>query len=129
MSHRRTQAIVIGGGIAGLLATRVLSEHYSHVLLVERDQYPAVPAFRPGTPQARHVHTMLLRGQRLLEEWFPGLRTRLLAAGAIERAYGHEGLYVYGGGRCPTLPPHLRGWNCSRLLLESARSIPSMGRE
>lgn len=118
MSPRRTQAIIIGGGIAGLLAARVLSAHYSQVMLIERDQYPATPTFRPGTPQARHVHTMLLKGQRLLEAWFPRLKEKLLASGTIERAYGHESLYVYGGGRCPTLPPLLHGWNCSRLLLE-----------
>lgn len=110
---------MIGGGIAGLLAARVLINHFEQVTLIERDHYPADPSFRGGVPQARQVHTMLLRGQRALETVFPGLRTKLLKRGAIERDYGNESLYYYGA-RCPQLPslPQLQGWNCSRLLLE-----------
>ena len=118
---RRTHAIVIGGGIAGLLAARVLVNHFAQVTLIERDHYPDTPVFRAGVPQGRHIHVMLLRGQRALEELFPGLKAKLLAHGAIERTYGAEGdgasLYYYGG-RCSQIPPVLRGWNCSRPLLE-----------
>ena len=116
-SYTLKHAIVIGGGIAGLLAARVLSEHFERVTLIEKDHYPGKPISRPGTPQARHVHTMLLRGQHILEGLFPGLESQLLAAGAVQRYYGHESLYYYGG-RCPRIPPILRGWNCSRPLLE-----------
>lgn len=116
--QKETHAIVIGGGIAGLLAVRVLTEHFAQVTLLERDLYPEAPDFRPGVPQGHHVHTMLLRGQQSVERWFPGIKEKLLAYGAVERAYGAESLYFYGGGRCPRLPPILRGWNCSRLLLE-----------
>jgi flavin-dependent dehydrogenase len=35
-SNRR-QAIVIGASVAGLLAARVLSDFYQHVLVLERD--------------------------------------------------------------------------------------------
>ena len=113
-------AIVIGGGIAGLLATRVLLKHFGQVTLIERDHYPTDPVFRAGVPQGHQVHTMLLRGQQVLEEVFPGLRAKLLAQGAFERDYGNDAIYYYGGGRCPSIPPvpALHGWNCSRLLLE-----------
>jgi len=40
-------AVVIGGGIAGLLAARVLSEQCQVVTLIERDSYPQSPTFRP----------------------------------------------------------------------------------
>lgn len=117
----RTHAIVIGGGIAGLLAARVLVKHFEQVTLIERDHYPDAPVFRAGVPQGRHIHVMLLRGQRALEELFPGFTAKLLAQGAIERTYGAEGdgasLYYYGE-RCPQIPPVLQGWNCSRPLLE-----------
>ena len=117
-SQDQGHALVIGGGIAGLLAAHVLTNHFARVTLIERDRYADTPAaFRPGTPQGRQVHTMLLRGQRVLESLFPGLETKLFAQGAIKRAYGHESLYYYGG-RCPKLPPVLLGWNCSRQLLE-----------
>jgi 2-polyprenyl-6-methoxyphenol hydroxylase-like FAD-dependent oxidoreductase len=58
-----------------------------------------------------------LRGQHALESLFPGLTAKLLAHGAIERDYGNESYYFYGG-RCPRIPPVLHGWNCSRHLLE-----------
>ena len=118
--HRETKrrhAIVIGGGIAGLLAARILTDHFERVTIIERDHYPKEPVFRPGIPQGRQLHTTLLRGQRIIETLFPGLKTKLLAHGAVERYYGSESLYYYGG-RCPLIPPVLHGWNCTRLLLE-----------
>jgi protoporphyrinogen oxidase len=33
----RRHAVVLGGSIAGLLATRVLSEHFEQITLIERD--------------------------------------------------------------------------------------------
>ena len=128
---KKGHALVIGGGIAGLLATRVLADFYAQVTLIERDSYPEFPEFRPGAPQGRHVHTMLLKGQQVIEQLFPGIQEKLLASGAIERIYGAESLYFYGGGRCPKLPPVLRGWNCSRLLLEyvlrqEVRALPGV---
>ena len=117
LSPAPQHALVIGGGIAGLLAAHVLTRHVAHVTLIERDQYPTEAVFRPGVPQGRQVHTMLLRGQQVLEELFPGLGAALLEQGAVERDYGHESLYYYGE-RCPQLPPVLHGWNCSRVLLE-----------
>lgn len=115
---QRNRALVIGGGIAGLLAARVLVKHFHHVTLVERDHYPRDPIFRPGVPQGRQVHTLLLRGQHTLEALFPGLGKKLLAHGAIAHDYGNESLYYYGG-RCPDIPSALlQGWASSRLLLE-----------
>ena len=32
--------VVLGGSLAGLLAARVLSDHFEHVTLIERDVYP-----------------------------------------------------------------------------------------
>ena len=33
-------AVVIGGSMAGLLAARVLSDHFERVTIVERDRFP-----------------------------------------------------------------------------------------
>src|SRR5688572_31463981 len=49
-------AVVLGGSLAGLLAARVLSDHFEHVTLIERDVYPETPETRRGIPQAHHVH-------------------------------------------------------------------------
>ena len=35
------RAVVIGGSMAGLLAARVLSEHFKEVIVVERDDLSA----------------------------------------------------------------------------------------
>ena len=115
--NNSNHALVIGGGIAGLLAARILTDHFERVTIIERDHYPTEPISRPGVPQGRQVHTTLLQGQYILESLFPELKAHLLAHGAVERYYGSESLY-YDDGRCPRIPPTLHGWNCSRLLLE-----------
>jgi flavin-dependent dehydrogenase len=76
------RAIVIGAGMAGLCAARVLADHVDEVLLVERDDLPSVAAGRAGIPQGRHLHNLLLRGQRELEVLFPGFGAAIEAGGA-----------------------------------------------
>ena len=75
-------AVVLGGSMAGLLAARVLADHFEKVTLVERDPYPETAEARRGTPQANHVHALLLRGRQILEQLFPGLQNEMIAAGA-----------------------------------------------
>jgi 2-polyprenyl-6-methoxyphenol hydroxylase-like FAD-dependent oxidoreductase len=78
----RERAVVLGGSIAGLLAARVLTETHQEVVLVDRDHLGLEAGPRRGTPQARHLHGLLPRGQQLFEELFPGLTDELAAAGA-----------------------------------------------
>ena len=47
----RSHAVVIGGSMAGLLATRVLRDFYDRVTLVERDRLPDGPDARKGLPR------------------------------------------------------------------------------
>ncbi|MFD0475393.1 NAD(P)-binding protein [Nonomuraea thailandensis] len=75
-------AIVVGAGFAGLLAARVLADHYRAVTLLEKDPVTADVVRRPGLPQARHVHVLLDRGMRGLEALFPGLAEELAGTGA-----------------------------------------------
>jgi 2-polyprenyl-6-methoxyphenol hydroxylase-like FAD-dependent oxidoreductase len=75
-------AVVLGGSLAGLLAARVLSDHFEHVTLIERDIYHDTAETRRGIPQANHVHGLLLRGRQVLEELFPGLQDEMIAEGA-----------------------------------------------
>ncbi|MFJ5670499.1 NAD(P)-binding protein [Bacillus safensis] len=58
------RAIVIGGGITGMLAAKVLSTYYHQVLIVEKDELPDSPENRLGTPQAFHPHRMLPLGSK-----------------------------------------------------------------
>ena len=75
-------AVVLGGSLAGLLTARILSDHFEHVTLIERDAYLDTTETRRGIPQANHVHGLLARGREILEELFPGLQDELVAAGA-----------------------------------------------
>ena len=60
-------AVVLGGSLAGLLAARILADHFERVTLIERDAYVDTTAVRKGIPQANHVHrTVLLRVFNLL---------------------------------------------------------------
>ncbi|MBT2466991.1 hypothetical protein J7E97_03660 [Streptomyces sp. ISL-66] len=76
-------AVVLGAGMAGLLAARVLARRFSRVTLIERDELPdAGPEFRPGVPQSRHAHILWSRGVELIELMLPGVTGRLVEAGA-----------------------------------------------
>lgn len=73
---------MIGGGVSGLLAARVLTESCDDVVVLERDRLSDQPEYRAGVPQGRHVHGLLVRGGQIMEELFPGLREELVDAGA-----------------------------------------------
>ncbi|HZS08922.1 MAG TPA: FAD-dependent monooxygenase [Blastocatellia bacterium] len=92
------RAVVIGGSMAGMLAARVLAEHYERVTVIERDSFPEGPESRPGTPQARHLHGLMLRGRQIIEQLFPGLNDELVAAGAINIDAGSDIAWHTPGG-------------------------------
>lgn len=75
-------AVVLGASMGGLLAGRVLADHFDTVTLVERDVLPDGPAQRRGVPQGRHAHGLLSGGLQALAELFPGLPEELAADGA-----------------------------------------------
>jgi 2-polyprenyl-6-methoxyphenol hydroxylase-like FAD-dependent oxidoreductase len=114
-----SHAIVIGGGMAGLLSAHVLTNYFERVSLIERDAYPEEPLARAGVPQGKHVHIMLVRGQQLLETFFPGIKDKLLAQGAIESDFSADyGYYFPASGWIPRTPSSLKGYVCTRPLLE-----------
>ncbi len=76
-------AIVIGGSMAGLLAARVLSEHFERVTIIERDHWSDDAVPRKGVPQGQHVHTLLAGGAAILAEYFPDLFAALAQDGAV----------------------------------------------
>lgn len=125
MSESRRHAVVLGAGMAGLLAARVLSEFYATVTVVERDRLPASPQQRRGVPQGRHLHALSSRGAQVLEELFPGFLDELVAGGAevlddgdLSRIYTRFGRY--GLNRSGTLkdPAALAVYLASRPFLE-----------
>ncbi|RLU81829.1 FAD-binding protein [Streptomyces griseocarneus] len=79
----RERAVVVGAGVAGLLAACALHRDHAEVVVVERDPLrPGASAFRPGAPQGRHIHGLLIRGARVVETLLPGIREQMRCSGA-----------------------------------------------
>lgn len=112
------QAIVIGGSMAGLLAARVLADAYDTVIIVERDRLPPTPQPRSGVPQSSHLHVLLVKGQQILEQLFPGLAAELTAAGAPTVDWTADCAMLGLSGWEPRFHSGLLTCTCSRQLLE-----------
>ncbi|MGG3308867.1 FAD dependent oxidoreductase [Paenibacillus lautus] len=109
------KALILGGGIAGLFTATVLSKHYDEVIVTDRDEFPAGPKNRAGTPQAYHPHRFLERGKMIVERWFPGITEELLQQGAHSRGLKSVKMTNrYGTLEMPDEP----NAGCSRSLLE-----------
>jgi 2-polyprenyl-6-methoxyphenol hydroxylase-like FAD-dependent oxidoreductase len=114
---KRTQAVVIGASMAGLLAARALSETFDRVIVVERDLLPDDASDRRGVPQGKHVHALLARGLVALNTLFPGFDADLLAAGAL-RSDASDIHWWADGLLVKTEQSGITGFSCSRRLLE-----------
>ncbi|MFD3406586.1 FAD-dependent oxidoreductase [Kribbella sp. NPDC058693] len=111
-------AIVIGAGIGGLLAARVLSDRYRFVTVLDRDELPAGPAVRRGVPQGRQVHGLLAKGMEIMTELFPGLSDELEAAGVPSADLQAEMHWHIDGRLLRPGRSGLIGFGVSRALLE-----------
>lgn len=106
--------------MAGLASAAVVARHFSRVTIIDRDVPPSGPQARAGAPQGNHVHVLLTRGWRLLDELFPGLDARLQAAGARPVDWVNDVIWETPFGRSPRVQSELRSRLCSRPLLEHA---------
>ena len=82
------QAVVVGAGIGGLTAARVLADYFERVVVLERDALPESAEPRAGVPQGKHPHALLAGGQRALDDLFPGFEHDLVQAGAVPLRVG-----------------------------------------
>ena len=112
------QALVIGASISGILAARALCDHFDEVILVERDQLPQSPASRPGVPQDRQVHVLLMRGAQIMARLFPDLEGELRAAGVPQLDLVQDTRAKIRGHWMPRYPSAYKSFACSRILLE-----------
>ncbi len=116
---RTTTAVVIGGSLAGMCATRVLSDFVDNVTIVERDAYTSASEFRPGVPQARHVHNLLARGLIELDGFFPGFEHRMRECGAVAVESGWDVATMLPNGWSQRYHTGLWQLFASRPLIES----------
>jgi 2-polyprenyl-6-methoxyphenol hydroxylase-like FAD-dependent oxidoreductase len=104
--------------MAGMLAARVLSNHFDQVSIIERDQYPDAAASRRGVPQARHLHVLLERGRLILEQLFPGLSAEMVADGAHMVDTAADFALLNPAGWAVQFPSGIRMLACSRDLVD-----------
>ncbi|WP_308121359.1 NAD(P)-binding protein [Paractinoplanes bogorensis] len=115
-----SHAVVIGAGMAGLAAARVLSDRYSRVTVLDRDELPAGSRPRRGVPQSSAPHILLVAGREELSTLFPGLSEELVEAGGSRFDTG-LGLCTYRlGRRWPQEPTGMDLVSVSRPQLEAA---------
>jgi 2-polyprenyl-6-methoxyphenol hydroxylase-like FAD-dependent oxidoreductase len=113
-------AVVVGGSMAGLLAARVLANHFEQVTLVERDALTDSVQTRKGVPQGRMLHVLLPRGREIVERLFPGYGHELETAGAVSVRVPTDALMLTPAG---WLDRRATGWpllSASRPLFEWA---------
>ncbi|TQK31261.1 FAD-dependent monooxygenase [Arthrobacter sp. SLBN-53] len=93
------RAVVLGGSIAGLLAARVLAEHYRSVTIVERDDLTEDPDARRGVSHFRYGRVLPPAATVLLAELFPGFEDDLAAEGVPSlRGDTLTRLHIHFGG-------------------------------
>ncbi len=115
----KRRVIVIGGSIAGLLAARVVADHFDEVTLIERDDLPLEPHQRRGVPHGHHAHAILASGQKVLDELFPGFCRHLLDAGALSADSLNDGTWFFEGAALAKAPSGTSGVLSSRPFLEA----------
>jgi 2-polyprenyl-6-methoxyphenol hydroxylase-like FAD-dependent oxidoreductase len=112
------RAVVVGGSVAGLLAARVLSEHFEEVVVLERDPAPPFGENRKGVPQGQHTHVLLSSGHDILEGLFPGFTEGAARHGAVlADAFGAARRFIGGAWHC-RFESGIRTLYLSRPLLE-----------
>jgi 2-polyprenyl-6-methoxyphenol hydroxylase-like FAD-dependent oxidoreductase len=112
-------AIVIGGSIAGLFATRVLSDYFETVTLVERDRIIPNQGEHPGVPQSGHAHILLAKGLDIASQLFPDLVDSLKQNGATELNFSEEVRWHHFGGYKVRCRGRVSVLSQSRALLEA----------
>lgn len=92
-------AVVLGAGIAGLLAAATLADSGHDVTIVERDQLPDSPSPRRGIPQGPHLHSVLSKGWQTIEDLVPDVLGDLVDAGAqvVDDAQLGARMYLQSG--------------------------------
>ncbi|SDR13136.1 FAD-dependent monooxygenase [Natronobacterium texcoconense] len=93
---RDGRAVVLGAGVAGLLAARVLADAFEAVTVIERDPLPDVAEPRRGVPQGNHVHVLLEGGRAAIDDLCPGFSDDVTASGGVITSGTEFRIYVQG---------------------------------
>ena len=125
------RAVVLGGGMAGLLAARVLSDAFTEVVVVDRDELTGTTGARNGAPHGRHAHCLVARGQQIFEELLPGLTQGMDDAGVILGDFNGQIQWHFNGQRLAASDSGLICVSSGRPILEenvrkAVQAIPNV---
>lgn len=102
-----SRVVIVGGGVAGLSAAKVLARHFKEVLLIE-GQAPA---------QSQHLHVLLKSGAKSLERIFPGIREKLISNGCPLVDWSEDTLWENMSGRFPRNHSSIQTYSMGRRFL------------
>jgi flavin-dependent dehydrogenase len=117
-SHSPTHAVVIGGSVAGLMAARVLANHFGRVTLFEGDAEVDGHLPRKGVPQGHQFHALLTSGLSLLEDYFPGFIEGMIAEGVAPVDFPEDVRWFQFGSWKSRAPCGMRIYPEGRVRLE-----------
>lgn len=105
-------AVVIGGGVAGLAAAKVLASHFSKVIIYDKNE----------VKQSLHQHVLLKSGQIILEKLFPGINQKFMKAGCAQIDWANDTLWENNDGKFPRNYSSIQTISMSRGLLQNYMS-------
>jgi 2-polyprenyl-6-methoxyphenol hydroxylase-like FAD-dependent oxidoreductase len=127
-----SHAIIIGGGIAGLLAGHAAARSFDRVTILERFSLPTpsgarYPVARRGVPQSRCIHLLMAAGAAAFDRLAPGWQDELAAHGATPFDPCADVVIRVAGGRLPRAHSNMHAYAASRALFEQAlrRRLPA----
>lgn len=112
-------ALVLGGGLAGILSARVLLDHYKNVIIIEHDDYKSEDRVRPAVPQGAHAHLVLAIANLCLRTLFPTIEEELSRRGARISDLGRAMKWWYWASWRVRCTMELPFWCCSRPFLDT----------
>jgi hypothetical protein len=116
---RHTHGLVIGGGLTGLVAARVLANHVDRVTLLDRRPLPRLPELGAGVTPAVYPHVHIARGPGSLDTLLPGLTSELVTSGAALIEPARDVAWLAAGGGFASVPATAGSvLTCSRELVE-----------
>lgn len=107
--------------MVGLAVARALSERFREVVVIEKDVLSKdAPEHRRGVQQSYHIHNLTMRGQRELDELFPGFTAEALRLGAVRLDHGRDVARCTDVGFCPLFETGFEALAATRALMEFA---------
>lgn len=94
--QKGAHAVVLGGGLAGVLSARVLLDHFEHVTIIEGDEYDKEKErVRAAVPQGAHAHILLAIGNHTMQALFRGIEAVFSSRGGRVQDLGSAMKWFY----------------------------------